>query len=361
MSWISNQLEISHSNHTPLRPMEGLRGIAVFLVFLFHYCSLTTPFINPNSISGTALQFIHGFGDIGVDLFFVLSGFLIYGTLIRKPTKYTPYIKKRITRIYPTFLAVFVLYLALSVIMPSESKLPNGITNSAIYIIQNLLLLPGILDIKPMITVAWSLSYEFLYYLLMPLIIASLRMRSWHYKARIAFWSIVSIVGFAVFHFYGGHIRLIIFVSGILLYEIYDNKLIRPPAYFGTFCLLLAVTTFAVRGHLGLSGIIPTLILFILFFFTCLESFVSKTGSARWLTYTPLRWLGNMSYSYYLIHGLTLKACFFAAGAFLELSNQNEYIMWLGIAPLFAVTLIVSFGLFVIIERPLSLQSPTKK
>ena len=81
ISWVSKQLEISHGTNTPLQAMEGLRGIAVFLVFLVHYSSLISPWLKYDTIH--IASFIHSAGQIGVDLFFVLSGFLIYGTIIK--------------------------------------------------------------------------------------------------------------------------------------------------------------------------------------------------------------------------------------------------------------------------------------
>ena len=69
------------------------------------------------------------------------------------------YAKRRVQRIYPVFLVVFAIYIMLSFIFPSESKLPEGYVEIVKYILQNLLLLPGVFNIEPLITVAWSLSY----------------------------------------------------------------------------------------------------------------------------------------------------------------------------------------------------------
>jgi exopolysaccharide production protein ExoZ len=64
-----------------------------------------------------------------------------------------------------------------------------------------------------------------------------------------------------------------------------------------------------------------------------------------------MRRLGNMSYSYYLIHGLALKA------AFMVLPSSQMFLVLLPLA--FALTLIPSMALFLLVERPLSL-APAK-
>jgi peptidoglycan/LPS O-acetylase OafA/YrhL len=55
--------------------MEGLRGVAVFLVFLVHYVSNVAPWTA--SDLGSVAAAVTTMGSTGVDLFFVLSGFLI--------------------------------------------------------------------------------------------------------------------------------------------------------------------------------------------------------------------------------------------------------------------------------------------
>jgi peptidoglycan/LPS O-acetylase OafA/YrhL len=82
MSWIRDTFEISHTNHQAILSMEGIRGFAVFLVFLVHYVTLVEPWILDDGTTYLISKEIRGIGNIGVDLFFVLSGYLIYGMLI---------------------------------------------------------------------------------------------------------------------------------------------------------------------------------------------------------------------------------------------------------------------------------------
>lgn len=351
--WFAEKLELSHGNHKPLLSMEGLRGVAVFLVFLVHYSSLVNPWI-----TGTAVHlsdFIHSLGNIGVDLFFVLSGYLIYGTVISKPT-FAPvnYAKRRIQRIYPTFLFVLALYLILSFVFPNESKLPQGLTSSVIYIVQNALLLPGIFNITPIITVAWSLSYEVFYYILIPILIPLFRLKAWNSNYRILFWGIVSVLAFVIWELEGGPIRLVMFVAGIILFELHRIKQISISRY-GTRMLLIALVTFGLRTVIEYSFTLSLIAIYLLFLFMCLCAFNSNSFLHKWLIFKPLRWLGNMSYSYYLFHGITLKFCFLVFGTLVPPAMDNVHLyFWLWV-PLFIVTLCTSFVLFIVIERPLSL------
>ena len=214
MGWIRNNFETSHSNHNAILSMEGVRGFAVFLVFIVHYSTQINPWLDTQSITHLVSTQLHRIGNLGVDLFFVLSGYLIYGMLIEKTRPFNKYIIQRIKRIYPAFTCVFIIYLSLSFIFPSESKIPSGLSG-LFFIIGNYLLLPGIFDIKAIITVAWSLSYEFFYYLSVPLIITALRMRAWKSVYRLYFITILSISLFLYFSYAQEHIRLIMFLPGI--------------------------------------------------------------------------------------------------------------------------------------------------
>ncbi len=358
MSWIKNTFEISHTTHKAIVSMEGIRGFAVFLVFLVHYVTLIDPWLSESSITKIISDHIRNIGNIGVDLFFVLSGYLIYGMLIRKEKDFGGYLIRRIQRIYPTFTAVFIIYLILSAVFPSESKIPNG-WEGVVFVLQNFLLLPGLFDIKAIITVAWSLSYEFFYYLLIPILISLLKLRSWDWEKRTILFISASILLFVYFSIYGGHIRLLMFVSGILLFEIIQNKKISNIPPIGLPALVIAIASVILLNEFDANGWWKYALLFVLFFIFCLDCFSSNGVASKVFKYSPMRWLGNMSYSYYLIHGLALKLVFMIIPVILPATHTNDWLFWVALPISFALTLIPAAMLFIYIEKPFSLNYKT--
>ncbi|WP_394780862.1 acyltransferase family protein [Undibacterium sp.] len=358
MNFLAQKFELSRGGGAHnVRPMEGLRGFAVALVFLVHYVTLVTPWIKGSPLANLA-EALHTIGNTGVDLFFVLSGYLIYGSLISRPQRFMRFMSRRIVRIYPTFIVVFAVYLALSFLFPAESKIPAPFSQGLIYVAQNFFLLPGIFPIEPMITVAWSLSYEMFYYLAIPLIIMLFGLRQRSASWRTGFFLLIAVAMLAYCAVYGGNIRLMMFVAGILLHEAIEGARfarVGSVAGFTALFIGLASTLLQLPGPGGAA--LKFAILFISFFILCMASFRGPDALLpRSFSWTPLRWLGNMSYSYYLLHGLALKLAFMLFGHILPKDGlHGVWIFWGLLLPMFAFTLIPTAGLFLIIERPLSL------
>ena len=219
--WLQTRFELARGGDAAnLRPMEGLRGLAVLLVFFVHFASLSQPWHQYQGMAGALMQRLHQVGNAGVDLFFVLSGYLIYGGLIDKPSSFWRYLQRRLWRIYPTFLAVLAIYLLISALLPQYSKLPAAAGAAAVYIVQNLLLLPGMFPVKPIIEVAWSLSYEMFFYLAMPAIIGALVLRRRSRTWRLGFFMLLWVGGLALAAVLAGPARLSLFIAGVLLYEV---------------------------------------------------------------------------------------------------------------------------------------------
>ena len=353
-------------------PFEGLRGLAVLLVFFVHYQAAFGPLVQPGTMTAAAGSLLWSVGHSGVDLFFVLSGFLIYGSLIARRVNYARYLKRRAERIYPTFLCVLGIYLALSLAFPEKSKLPGTAAAAAFYVLQNVLLLPGIFPITPIITVAWSLSYEFFFYLVVPIVVGGLALRRKSPGTRIGLVLFFAAV-YAAGHLAGlPHQHMVLFMAGMVVYD--ATQLAWRPGQVRALewtALVLAIAAVPllvaiearpsplapILGQPGI-GMLRTALLFALcaaLVFTCL---MPATRGARLFSWTPLRWLGNMSYSYYLFHGLTINivAMVFAAAVGGGAAAGGEAIYWLMLPVTFAATIVSSTILFAAMERPLSLR-----
>lgn len=344
-----------------MQSIEGLRGLGAFMVFLVHYATLVKPWVPEDSVTFGINETLFSIGNVGVDVFFAISGFLIYGMLIGRERPILPYAKRRVARIYPVFLAVMLLYTALSVALPDQSKIPAETAEATWYLVANYLLLPGILDIDPMITVAWSLSYEMFFYLVMPLILPIFRLRELSAKVRVAFWFALWII---VYLTVPQHFRASMFIAGIMVYETAQViKRERPAPVITLFALaaFAGVLAFKTSIHFDIvtfqnAGRVNQVMLFAACYLLCIAVFCKDGWLSRFFSRRYLRYFGNISYSFYLIHGLTLKFFFLVLGFLLPAETYAGPIwFWLLFLPAFGAACFVSTGLFLLVERPFSL------
>jgi exopolysaccharide production protein ExoZ len=351
-------------------PMEGLRGLAVLLVFFVHFDALFAQNLPGGSWLRGVFHFLGVIGNTGVDLFFVMSGYLIYGALIRREVGYGKYTRRRVERIYPTFLAVFVIYLFLSALFPAANKIHGSFLTAGLYVLANLFLLPGIFAIEPIIKVAWSLSYEFLFYLTIPLLIGVVRMRRWKREYRLAafvyLWVLIGVM--LLMHANDNRSRMISFVVGIILFEVVNQSkggwLLHRVSELCTILIVLVAWWFyyhvhAARSQSFVSSSFSLYLLSAAFFFFSFYSFQFDGPLQTIFSWAPIRYLGNMSYSYYLIHGVTLEglAMVFVA---LRLPTSSPYIALLALTVGFAATWVTSSALFFWVEKKYSLKPRLK-
>lgn len=354
--------------------LDGTRGLAVFLVFFVHYHALFSCYLLPGSFSFSVSEFMEVIGHSGVDLFYVLSGYLIYGILIQSPPRYSIFLWRRAQRIYPTFLCVLALYLALSLLFPGRSKLPARWSETCVYVLENILLLPGVLSISPIVTVAWTLSYEFAFYLSMPLLIHLTGMRSWKGWQRISFFLtlILLFVCFSIAFFSGRHLRATMFGVGIILRELLNYKSIKDKLtwrgeigaiilYLGSLGLIYWVSchelfSIYVPKEVSLSWIGRVLLTAAGSFAFGLYSFGFGGILSKILAWRPIRKMGEISYSYYLIHGLALNGIALVLIKCLPPSGNSQVLFWLVAPCAFGMTLMSATVLFNLVEEPYSLR-----
>lgn len=355
-------------------PMEGMRGFAAMLVFLVHFRALFGHYAE-GTVLFSPVYVLGALGHTGVDVFFILSGYLIYGIVMDGRFTFWRFFDRRVRRLYPTFLVVFAVYLSASLLLPTRSKLPSSWLEATPYVAANLLMLPGMLPIKPIITVAWSLSYEWFFYLLLPVVVASLVIRKWPWQRRAVFFVALSAV-------YGGlaargnlpNSRLILFGAGILLWEVLHStkvaSALRRPGEFAAAALftlnLLAIGLYG--SHIGTLDVVLEKVpgfyapsLFVTGFFFTLYSIAYGGFLSRIFSWKPLRWMGNMSYSYYLIHGITLVCILAVAQRLSRTTHLSAPAFLLVFVACFSATVATSGILYLSIERPLSLARSSRR
>ena len=104
-----------------MHPLEGLRGFAVSL----HHYSVQAQVIGFSStLKSNIAHALRAYGNLGVKLFFLLSGCLIHGTLVHKAPPFASFMMQRLQRILPTYIVVFTLSLALIVGVGSGQDSP---------------------------------------------------------------------------------------------------------------------------------------------------------------------------------------------------------------------------------------------
>jgi peptidoglycan/LPS O-acetylase OafA/YrhL len=144
--------------------VHGLRGLSALLVFVFHiyemaekygFWPVSTAFLYPSILVGRH----------GVELFFIISGFLITGSLLRHGSV-KQFLIDRAIRIYPVFLTIHLLVFVTGPLIHYKWMAGIGLDAWLTAFFENLLFLPGIFDLPLAQLSAWSLSYEAAFYLI---------------------------------------------------------------------------------------------------------------------------------------------------------------------------------------------------
>jgi peptidoglycan/LPS O-acetylase OafA/YrhL len=305
-----------HAKHFPYRPaVDGLRGVAVLAVLGFHAF--------PEQVSG---------GYVGVDVFFVISGFLITGIIARQLMQgdfsFADFYWRRVRRLFPALVLVLATTLALGwvLLFPDEFKQLGKHASAAAAFLANFALWreSGYFDtaaeFKPLLHL-WSLGIEEQFYLLWPAVLVAL------WKRRTALLVVLSILVLASFalsvnwshsapvaNFYWPVTRFWELGAGCLLALAMERpKNAAPPAsndrrFLEVGCNLLALagvalivasilefdTTTPFPGLPALLPVIGTLLI--------LATPESAWFQRRVMGSRPLVWTGLISYALYLWH-----------------------------------------------------------
>jgi peptidoglycan/LPS O-acetylase OafA/YrhL len=306
--------------------IEGVRGLAVLIVVLFH--------------AGLA-GLIGGF--VGVDVFFVISGFLITGLLLREHERtgrigLLQFYARRARRLLPAAIVVLVvtLVVALNVVAPLDRPTVGLDGAAAAVSIGNIRFALAAGDYFASVTAPspflhfWSLGVEEQFYLIWPVLIL-LVARGAHARRRVLIALIAIVVASlaanliitdaaANWAFYSLPTRAwqlglggLLAVGSLALARI-PGPIVGVAGWLGLGAIALAAFTFdSSLAYPGAAALLPSLGTVAL-----LAGGSRRLGPGRLLSIGPLRFLGRISYSLYLVHWPILVLAPLAIGSELD-------------------------------------------
>lgn len=148
-------MTIPRSNTHRLLEIDALRGVAALAVVLFHFTTRFSELYHPN----TAPLVSVAHGHYGVNLFFIISGFVIFMTL-EKTKRPMDFVVSRFSRLFPAYWAAIFLTFTLTHLLGLPGKLVEFSSALA-----NMLMLHGLFRVPHVDEVYWTLEVELLFYL----------------------------------------------------------------------------------------------------------------------------------------------------------------------------------------------------
>jgi peptidoglycan/LPS O-acetylase OafA/YrhL len=265
--------------------LDALRGIAALAVVLFHLTHRYDEFgLSPISVS---------WGHVGVELFFVISGFVILMTAERA-TSLWEFIASRVARLYPVFWPAVILTAAVAAL--TEGQRPWLMEVAA-----NLTMVPLYLGHLYIDNSYWTLQIEIPFYIAVGTILLFGGIKT------IEIWCAVWLVAATAFRlsgmshddpwesatalYYGQF-----FIIGITLY-----RFVRGQAGSFTLVLLVGACLYSLLGVSRMTHWDPMTYFFITVALTGL-CWAAVTHRLPFLLSAPLLWLGAISYPLYLVH-----------------------------------------------------------
>lgn len=332
-----------------IAPLDGLRGVAILLVLVWHCSEFYKP--EPGSFGASVVKILQTTWS-GVDLFFVLSGFLIGGILIDNrgvPNSWKTFILRRSLRILPLYFIVLATYLFLLPIRVSTPWLLSDILPAWSYatFTQNLAMGYTSNFGANYLGPTWSLAVEEQFYFFMPLLV---RFTPKQLLAPALVLIIIAsvICRMAIYHWWSAHHYLAVYVlmpcrADALLLGVLCAILYRSSAWQATKNraeVILAFLTVCVVLISALSGslyskpmIFGGYTLLALFYSAILIRALSEEGIFlnKLLSWKPLRDLGGIAFAVYLFHipvlGITHTVIFSAPPAITNLSNFSATLL----------------------------------
>jgi peptidoglycan/LPS O-acetylase OafA/YrhL len=332
-----------------LHNLQALRGVACLAVVVYHVAQAEAGY----GLGFNPVKPARWLGYAGVDLFFVLSGFIITTTSLAdlgRPRELSRYLFRRVWRIYPTYWAAVAVCAALLAVADAVTFGPEPLSD--------LLLLPKD-ELPRVVPVAWTLRYEMMFYLAFALLFLLPARAA---VPALAGWaSTVIVVGLAGYSPPTPAGRMA--VSPFVLEFMAGCLLAWCPARFGgrqtAALVLIAVAWLAVGSLIAYRpdpNWLPTAAWPRVLVFGPPAALVVLAAVGRERAGGRIRWrwltaVGDASYSIYLTHSAAMVAVVVLTQDLGWSHHRAQHLVW--IALMLAAGVLPGLVLYRLAERPL--------
>lgn len=326
--------------------LHGLRGVASVMVLIAHISfGFYDHFYHDDATLAVIARHVANLGTYGVELFFVISGYVITSSCLR----YTPreFAGRRFWRLYPVFALFTLLYFILNLVTRYEPvKLGVG------KLLLNLTFLDLFAGTPALTPNAWSITYEVWYY------IATYGLL-WFLLRSTSPWRVVGAIAFMTLAGYmlAAYDITIYFVGGALLYFLQQR--LRPviPAGPATATALVALVVivaiagtmdFPTNTYLEMPGRVLPAVALVVATLVFVQAVLFGQGIlSRLLCTAPVRFVGTISYTLYLAHPYV----YIAMRELLRRTGVSNYPWQVTILPYLIVTGAIALGVSWVIHK----------
>jgi peptidoglycan/LPS O-acetylase OafA/YrhL len=313
-------------NDKRLANLDVLRGLAALSVCLYHFTLGNEPVLGRGAVP-------FSYGYLGVDVFFVISGFVIPLMLTRIAFNFTDigtFLRSRWLRLYPAYALAAMVAMTLWYL---SSKVPgfrgSEFRAEPFTLITNALLIADFAGTAWIVPVFWTLAIEAQYYVLMSLSFPLLKWKSTSVRvAVLVAWisaPLISGVGPTVFTWTA------LFAVGALFY-FRAAKEIGGASFWGLLTAAAASHAFVNGGLSAVAGLATGMAI----------------GYLPPMGFRPFVWMGTISYSLYLLHPpiggriMNIAERYFWGGAW----------QWLAVVCALGASIAAAWVFFTVVERP---------
>ncbi len=342
-----------------LGTLDGFRAIAILAVIGFHYFVRWTPPDTDSTLYPYGSYFakfpLFNYGYLGVEIFFIISGFVIAMTLFRSHSM-ANFVRRRFSRLFPTMLLCSVATYTALHLLPQTAFHPSWRDFFPSLTFTDPIFWRAIFRgrVQPMDGVYWSLFVEVKFYFWIGLLYFGLRGRNFFLAVAAGFGVLLGLLAVMrllqlphtwLIEFVFAADSLPWFVSGIAFFSLYSS----PQSMMGWLLLgeaLIGLLVLSVGKGSAVANATALVLGYSLFLAMLYRPFL-----VRWCGSAPLTAVGTASYSLYLLHqeiGVSLLQW---------LSNTGLLSMhpWLGLAvagALVVVMILLSLAIYRYWEAP---------